>query len=268
MAAYTGLTVANQAVPTATPACPLGGAITPAEATPGSQVGEYKVTLGCEGGLEDIESYSVRITVGAGSCLIPAGLSTGAGNYNVGTSQQSIPTYGTNLPDGTTPAYRAIKDASPLQVFGPTATAGIYLPATRACQPSSAPSTDATTTTAGAIPLDVTVPMSNGGSALFAVPDVGSIDGYNRVLSRPTNTTGTGGGFRSSYFRCGATNASGTEVDCLLSSVRVTTGGVGGFWNPGSCDGQTINFRSRYMTQMGYGLWSDEGPKTLTGGCS
>ena len=266
MAAYTGLTAANQAVPSVTPACP-SGTITAADATPGSTPGEYKAVVGCQDGLDDITSYSTKITVGAGSCLMAAGLPA-AGSYNVGTTQQSITTYGTNLPDGTTPAYRALKDAAPLKDFDPTATAGVYLPATRACVPSSAPSTSSTATVAGSIPMTVTAPISNGGAALFAVADLGTVNGYNRILAQPTNTTGTGGGYRTGYWRCGVTNASGTNLDCLLSGVGVTTGGTAGRWNPAACTGQTINFRSRYMTQMGYGLWSNPGSKLLTGGCS
>lgn len=268
MAAYTGLTAANQAVASVTPTCDAG-TITAAEATSGDQAGEYKATVGCQDGLTDISSYSVTVNVGAGSCLVTAGLPMGAGAYTVGTAQQSIADFGTNLPDGSaTPAFRAIKGATPSKAFDAGATAGIYFPATRPCQPSSAPVAQATTTVAGAIPLTVAAPVSNGGSALFAEADLGNVNGYNRILAKPSNATGTGGGFRETYFRCGVTNASGTEVTCSLSSVRVTTGGSRGFWNPLACDGQTINFRSRYMNQMGYGLWSDEGPRGLTGGCS
>ena len=268
MAAYAGLTAANQAAPVVTPSC-AAGSITAAEATAGGQAGEYYATVGCQDGLTDITSYSVAVNVGAGSCLVAAGLPTGAGLYPVGTAQQSLPVHGTALPDGGgTQAFRAMKGATPSQVFAADAIAGVYFPATRPCQPSSAPTTTSTSTTSGGIPLVVTAPVSNGGSALFAEPDVGNVDGYNRVLAKPSNTTGIGGGFRDSYFRCGVTNASGTDISCLLSSVRVTSGGSRGLWNPATCSGQTINFRSRYMSQMGYGLWSDEGPKTMTGGCS
>lgn len=116
--------------------------------------------------------------------------------------------------------------------------------------------------------MTVSTPISNGGSAIYALADLGNVNGFNRVLAEPTNTTGTGGGFRLGYYRCGTTNASGTNLDCLLSGVRVTTGGSGGFWAPASCSGQTIDFRSRYMTQMGYGLWSNTSSKVPTGGCS
>lgn len=268
MAAYTGLTAANQAVPSVTPTC-SGSPIAAVEATPSGPDGEYKATVGCQDGISDIDDYSVKITVGAGSCLIASGLSTGTGTYNVGTTQQTIPTYGTNLPDGAnTPAYQAIKDATPSKAFAPADVAGVYLKATRACTPSSAPSTSSTATVAGSIPMTVTAPISNGGSALFAVADLGAVNGFNRVLAEPTNTTGTGGGYRTTYYRCGVTNASGTNLNCLLSSVAVTTGGTAGRWNPAACTNQTINFRSRYMTQMGYGLWSNSGSKLLTGGCS
>lgn len=269
MAAYTGLTAANQAVPSVTAKCP-DDSTTTIEASASGQPGEYKAVVGCVDGYEDITSYQAKITVGAGSCLMSAGLPA-SGSYNVGTTQQTIPTYGTNLPDGTTPAYQAVKDAATLKDFDPTATAGVYLPATRACLPSSPPSTASTTTVAGAIPMTDTAPISNGGSALFSVGDLGNINGYNRVLAEPTNATGTGGGYRTSYSRCGVTNASGTNLNCQLgppAGVPVTTGGLGGWWNPAMCTGQTIKFRSRYMTQMGYGLWSNESSKVLTGGCN
>lgn len=270
MAGYTGLTSANQAVPTVTPAC-ASGTITPADAVPGATDGEYTATVGCQDGATDIDSYQVKITVGAGSCLMAAGLPS-PGTYNVGNGQQTIPTYGTNLPDGAnTPAYQAVKDATPSHDFGATATAGVYLPATRACQPSAGPSTASTATVGGAIPTTVNDVVSNGGSARFMSGDLGNINGFNRILAQPSNATGAGGGYRNSYARCGVTNASGSNVNCQLgppAGVRVTAGGLGGFWNPAGCAGQTIDFRSRYMTQMGYGLWSDPGSKLLAGGCS
>lgn len=273
MAAYTGLTAATGAVPVAIGDCTSTGYPgLEVEATPTGTPGEYKAAIGCVGALADIDAVSVRIDVSAGSCLVAAGLPDGAGSYPVTDAQFDLGApYGTTLPDGgTTQAYRAIKGGT-LSIHNPFLPVGVYFPATRACQPSTAPTTTATATVAGRLTMTVSTPTSNGGSAVFATTDSLNHNGYSRILTKPTNVTGTGGGFRASYFRCGMTNDSPTSISCQLGppgGVAVTTGGIGRIWNPAACAGQTINFRNRYMTYMGYGLWSDEGTKVLTGGCS
>lgn len=273
MSPYTGLTAATGAVPVGIADCTsTGHPGLEVEATPTGTPGEYKAVIGCDGALADIDAVSVRIDVSAGSCLVAAGLPDGAGSYPVTDTQYDLGApYGTTLPDGgTTQAYRAIKGGA-LAIHNPYRPVGVYFPATRPCQPSTAPTTTATSTVAGALPMTVSTPTSNGGSAVFATADSLNHNGYSRILTKPTNLTGTGGGFRTSYFRCGMTNDSPTSIACQLgppSGVAVTTGGIGRVWNPAACAGQTINFRNRYMTYMGYGLWSDEGTKVLTGGCS
>lgn len=273
MAAYTGLTAATGAVPVGIADCTSTGYPgLEVEATPTGTPGEYKAVIGCEGALADLDAVSVRIDVSAGSCLVAAGLPDGAGSYPVTDTQFDLGApYGTTLPNGgTTQAYRAIKGGT-LAIHNPYIPVGVYFPATRPCQPSTPPTTAATATVAGALPMTVSTPTSNGGSAVFATTDSLNKNGYSRILTKPTNVTGTGGGFRTSYFRCGLTNDSPTSITCQLGppdGVVVTTGGIGRVWNPAACAGQTINFRNRYMTYMGYGLWSDEGTKVLSGGCS
>ncbi|MDQ1306055.1 MAG: hypothetical protein QG671_1887, partial [Actinomycetota bacterium] len=169
--------------------------------------------------------------------------------------------------------YRATLGASPAQAFTATTfTAGVYLPAVRACAQTTNPSTAATGTVGGALTVTDAPPPSNGGSALFAVADILGVNGFNRVLAKPTNSGGVppGGGYRDTYSRCGVTNASQNSVDCQLGGPGgvAVSGGAGGFWNPAGCGGQLIRLRTRFMTQMGYGLWSPEGAAVLAGPCS
>lgn len=277
MAPYSGLVAANGVAVQVIPTCSgIDGATF--EATAGVASGDYTVpSVYCADGT-DVQSYRVQVVVDPGSCLVAGGAVFGlpAGAYIVGTSQQTVAPYDTNLPEGTPPgtipAYQAQTSVTvaTAKAFTPTTlTAGVYVPAARACAQAVAPSTAATATTGGVLPVTDAAPPSNGGSALFAVPDTLGVDGYNRVLAKPTNTGAVppGGGYRSTYSRCGVTNVSATSVDCQLGGPGgvAVTGGVAGFWNPAGCDGQTINLRTRFMTQMGYGLWSPEGAPVLSG---
>lgn len=269
MAPYSGLVAANGVAVQVIPTCSgVDGATF--EATAGVTSGDYSVpSVYCADGT-DVQSYRVQVQVAAGSCLVAGGLAPGL--YPVGMAQYAIPTYGTNLPDGSTPAYRATLGASPAQAFTATTfTAGVYLPAVRACAQTTNPSTAAAGTAGGALPVTNSTPPSNGGAALFAVADILGVNGYNRVLAKPLGSPGApGGGYRDTYSRCGVTNASPTTVDCQLGGPGgvAVTGGLSGFWNPAGCASQIIRLRGRFMTQMGYGLWSPEGSAVLAGPCS
>lgn len=268
MAAYSGLVAANAVAVNVSPVCSITSGPT-VEASAAGLTGDYTAPLTCISGT--LSGYTVNVTVQGGSCLVPAGV--GAGVYVVGTAQSSVQGFGTTLPDGSNvQAYRATVGAAPAQQFASAAVAGVYLPAARACAPA-APSTSATATSGGALTVADSVPPINGGAALLTTGDSLGVNGYNRVLAKPTpsGAGGVGGGYRPTYSRCGVTNASPTSVECQLGGpggVAVTTGGAAGLWNPGGCAGQIVGYRSRYMTLMGYGLWSAEAPGTLTGPCS
>ncbi len=270
MAPYSGLVAANGVAVQVIPTCSGADGAT-FEATAGVTSGDYAVpSVYCANGT-DVQSYRVQVQVSAGSCLVAGGLLPGL--YPVGTAQYAIPTYGTNLPDGSTPAFRATPGASPARAFTPTTfTAGVYLPAARACAQSGPPSTAVAGTTGGVLPLTNSEPPSNGGSALFEVADILGVNGYNRVLAKPLGSPeAPGGGYRNTYSRCGVTNLSATSVYCQLGGPGgvAVTGGLDGFWNPAGCAGQIIRLRGRFMTQMGYGLWSSvEGSAVLPGPCT
>ncbi|MFN8126124.1 MAG: hypothetical protein U0R64_06430 [Candidatus Nanopelagicales bacterium] len=266
MAGYTGLTAANTAPIQVTPTCG-GSPGTAREATATGTDGEYQALVWCDDA-SAVENVKAGVVVGGGSCLVAAGLA--AGTYAVGSDQSSITGYGTNLPDGSgTPAYRALVGATP-QAFSPGSPIGVYLPAARTCA-TAAPGALPTTTTSGVGTLTPAAVTVNGGAANLTSADGNGVTGYRQVLVTPTGTTGVGSGTRATYWRCGTTNSVAVTVDCQMGGaqgVAVTTGGTGGKWDPSACAAQTINYRYRQMTYLGYGLWSPVGTRALTGPCS
>lgn len=114
------------------------------------------------------------------------------------------------------PPPGALEDATPLKDFDTTATAGVYLPRHTGV-PAECGTVNVLDYHGGRRhPDDGFGPDRSAVRRCCTVGDLGNINGYNRVLAEPTNTTGAGGGFRTSYSRCGVTNASGTSLNCQL----------------------------------------------------